>query len=121
MLLAASSPDVELRFKWMFGGIGVYAAGRMFCSLSNTGLALKYCGEDHPAFLKRKGAKPLRYEPGGPQSNSYVVVPNNVLKDRTVLRSRIARSVKLVKSEPAGKPPLKSGGIKAGEAGFQKA
>jgi TfoX/Sxy family transcriptional regulator of competence genes len=108
ILEAAAPADVALLSKPMFGGIGVYADGRMFCSLSDVGLALKFGGESHAALLKVKGAKPLQYEPDSPPSKSYVVVPDAMLKDRKTLGSWIAKSAAFVKSEPAKKPKRKS-------------
>lgn len=107
VLETAAPPDVELLFKPMFGGIGVYANGRMFCSLSDVGLALKFGGDEHEALLKIKGAKALQYEPSAPPSKSYIVVPDAVLKDRKTLRTWIAKSAAFVKSEPAKKPRAK--------------
>jgi TfoX/Sxy family transcriptional regulator of competence genes len=122
VLQAAAPSEIDLQFKSMFGGIGVYADGRMFCSLSDIGLALKFDGEEHAAFLKVKGAKPLQYEAEAPPSKSYIVVPAGVLKERTALRAWIARSVASVKSKPAKRPPPKSGKIMARPArgGFRK-
>lgn len=89
---ATASPERELLFRPMFGGIGVYSRGRMFCSLSDMGLALKLLGDEHAALLKVRGAKPLRYDTSMPPSKSYVVVPANMLKNRRLLGAWIARS-----------------------------
>ena len=101
---AAAPPDIELRFKPMFGGIGAYADGRMCMSLSDVGLALKLSDEDHARLLKLKGAKPLRYEPNSPPSKSYVVVPTAMLTDRKLLREWIGRSAAFAHAAPAKKP-----------------
>jgi TfoX/Sxy family transcriptional regulator of competence genes len=114
ILLAAAPPDIDLQSRPMFGGIGVYADGRMFCSLSNIGLALKIGGEGRDALLKVKGANALQYEPGAPPSKSYVVLPDSLTKDRATLRRWIVRSVEFVKSEPAKKRVPKPGRKKAG-------
>lgn len=107
-LEAAAPRAIELLSKPMFGGIGVYADGRMFCSLSNVGLALKLGGDAYAALLKVKGAKALQYEPNMPPSKSYVVVPDAMLKDRKTLGGWIAKSAAFVKSEPAKKPKKKA-------------
>lgn len=104
VLEASAPPDVELLSKPMFGGIVVYADGRMFCSLSNVGLALKFGGDEHAALLKTKGAKALQYEPSMPPSKNYIVVPDAVLNDRKALRTWIAKSAAFVKTKPARKP-----------------
>jgi TfoX/Sxy family transcriptional regulator of competence genes len=102
-LQAAAPTGIELLFKPMFGGIGVYADGRMFCSLSNVGLALKFGEADREALLKLKGAKPLQYEPNSPPSKSYVLVPKAMLKDRKTLQAWIGKSAAFVKAVPAKK------------------
>jgi TfoX/Sxy family transcriptional regulator of competence genes len=99
-LEAAAPPEIELRFKPMFGGIGAYADGRMFASLSDVGLALKFGEPDRTELLKLKGAKPLQYEPNAPPSKSYVVVPDSMLVDRQLLRSWIETSAAFVKTAP---------------------
>jgi TfoX/Sxy family transcriptional regulator of competence genes len=106
-LEAAAPANIELLAKPMFGGIGVYADGRMFCSLSNVGLALKFGADERDMLLKVKGAKALQYEPSMPPSKSYVVVPDAMLKDKKVLGGWIAKSAAFVKSEPAKKPKKK--------------
>ena len=100
---ACASPELELMFRPMFGGIGVYARGRMFCSLSDVGLALKLAGADRDELLKLRGAKALQYEPSMPPSKTYVVVPSTMLKDRALLRNWLARCAAAVKLAPARK------------------
>jgi TfoX/Sxy family transcriptional regulator of competence genes len=88
----------------MFGGISVYADGRMCISLSDVGLALKLGEADRAELLKLKGAKPLQYEPDSPPSKSYVVVPGSMLTDRAELGRWIAISAAFVHAAPAKKP-----------------
>jgi TfoX/Sxy family transcriptional regulator of competence genes len=90
---AASPPDLELGFRPMFGGIMGYAAGQVFASLSNMGLALKMTGADHAALSEVPGVKPLRYEPDDPPSKTYLLLPGAMLSDPDSLRSWMARSV----------------------------
>ena len=100
-LVAAAAPiGVELRFKPMFGGIGVYADGRMCMTLSDAGVALKLGGAARETLLRLPGAAPLRYDPDGPPSKSYVVVPSSILADRVLLRQWIGTSAAFVKSAP---------------------
>lgn len=107
-LQAAAPAGIALLFRPMFGGIGVYADGRMFCSLSNVGLALKFGETDREALLKVRGARPLQYEPDSPPSKSYVVVPDAMLKDKKALSGWVAKSAAFVKSQPAKKPKKKT-------------
>ena len=101
---AAAPLELELRFKPMFGGIGAYANGRMFMSLSDVGLALELGEEECAQLLKVRGAKPLQYEPNSPPSKSYVVVPDKMLADRKLLRAWIAASAAFAKSTRANRP-----------------
>jgi TfoX/Sxy family transcriptional regulator of competence genes len=98
---AAAPPDLELAFRPMFGGVMGYAAGKVFASLSDVGLALKLSGADREALLATPGAKPLRYEPDQPPSKSYVVVPEAMLSDPGHLRLWIVRSVAGLAPKPA--------------------
>src|SRR5436309_8093082 len=109
-LESAAPPEIELRFKPMFGGIGGYADGRMFASLSDVGLALKLGEADRDALLKLKGAKPLQYAPDVPPSKPYVVVPETMLSDRHALRSWIAKSAAFVKTAVKKKPAARKAG-----------
>jgi len=101
---AAAPMELELRFRPMFGGIGVYADGRMFLSLNEVGLALKLGEPERAKLLKIPGAKPLQYEPNSPPSKSYVVVPDKMLADRKLLRAWIAASAAFAKSTRANRP-----------------
>lgn len=95
----AAPLDIDLRFKPMFGGIGAYAFGRMFMSLSDVGLALKLGEAERQELLRLKGAKPLQYEPDAPPSKSYVVVPDTMLSDLKTLQSWIAKSSACVRTQ----------------------
>jgi TfoX/Sxy family transcriptional regulator of competence genes len=90
---AAAPPDLELRFRPMFGGIMAYANDKPLASLSNVGLAVKAPPALMAEFLSEPGAVPLRYEPDAPVSKSYVVAPPAVLADREALRDWIVRAV----------------------------
>ena len=102
---AASPPDIELRFRPMFGGIMGYSAGQVFASLSNVGLALKMTGADHLALSELPDVKPLRYEPDDPPSKSYLLLPDAMLSDPGSLQLWIARSAAGLK--PTTKKPRK--------------
>ncbi len=107
-LLQAASPELELSFRSMFGGIMAYAGGRAFASLSDVGLAFKLAGADHAALSAKAGAAPLRYAPNQPASKSYVVVPDAMLSDPATLGAWAARSVAGLKpAAKATKPVVK--------------
>ena len=104
-VMEAASPDLELGFRPMFGGIFGYAAGQAFASLSNVGLALKMTGADHAALSEVPDVKPLRYEPNDPPSKSYLLLPDAMLSNPASLRLWIERSAAGLK--PANKKPRK--------------
>lgn len=98
VLQSAAPPDLELRFRPMFGGILAYLDGKPLASLSNVGLALKLAGADHAALMALPGAAPLKYEPNSPPSKSYVTVPEAMLDDHAALRPWIVHAAEGLKS-----------------------
>lgn len=86
-------PPPPLRFRAMFGGVGVYADGPMFGSLSGAGLALKLPSNDRQELSNRFGAVPLQYRPGAPVSKSKVVIPDAVRTDPAQLGTWLAHSI----------------------------
>jgi len=104
---AAAPPDLELTFRPMFGGIIAYAQGKPLASLSNVGLALKAPPALMAEFLEAPGAAPLRYEPNGPASKSYVVVSPTVMADRDALRGWIVKSAVALAASPVRKAKAK--------------
>lgn len=106
ILEAAAPPDMELRFKAMFGGIMGYAAEKPFASLSDVGLALKLeTAADHEALMAVAGAKALQYDASQPISKTYVVVPEAMLTDKAELRAWVVKTVAGLK---AAKPKKKT-------------
>ena len=95
--------DMELTFKPMFGGTCAYVQGRVFASLSDVGLALKLPPDAQAALLKEPDAKRLRYEPGAPESKTYVVVPPEINADPEALANWVAQSMEYALSLPAPK------------------
>jgi len=98
--MLAAAPDIEMSFRKMFGGIMGYAAGVVFASLSDVGLALKFAGGERDRALALPGAVPLRYEPDAPPSESYVVMPALVVDDAAALHDWISVSVAGLKPKP---------------------
>lgn len=90
--MLAAAPDIDLSFRKMFGGIMGYAAGIVFASLSNVGLAFKFTPAERDRALALPGAKPLQYEPDAPLSKTYVVLPLTVIEDGAALHDWIVAS-----------------------------
>jgi TfoX/Sxy family transcriptional regulator of competence genes len=100
ILEAAAPPDLELRFKAMFGGILGYANEKPFASLSDVGLAFKLeNASDHQALMDIPGAKALQYDASQPVSKTYVVVPEAMLEDKDTLRAWVVRAVAGLKAK----------------------
>jgi len=115
----ALDPPPVLRFRSMFGGVGVYADGPMFASLSGAGLALKLPPADRQELIDRFGAVPLRYRPEGPVSKSKVVIPAALRNDPDRLARWVARSIAYAAAAaPAGpvrdRPVLGAPGARSG-------
>lgn len=99
----AVAPDLELTFRAMFGGAGVYAYGQMFASLSGVGLALKLSAETQTEFLKVEGAKRLQYDPSMPPSKQYILVPSSYLSKPKTLGKWVKASLEYVSTLPEKK------------------
>ncbi|MDQ3044565.1 MAG: TfoX/Sxy family protein [Chloroflexota bacterium] len=97
-------PDIDLRFRPMFGGLGVYANERMFASISNIGLALKLPPEPRADLLREPGAKPLQYAENAPVSKESVIVPAAIRADPAHLAKWATLSIEYTASLPAPKP-----------------
>lgn len=93
ILTGAASPELDVAFRPMFGGIMAYADGKPFASLSDVGLGLKFAGSERDSLLEMPGAAPLRYGPDQPPSKSYVLVPEAMLADLDQLRLWVVRCV----------------------------
>lgn len=113
----ALPPDEEPSFRHMFGGMGVYARGRMFASLSDAGLALKLGTEDQTKLLEEEGARRLQYEEDGPVSKTYVVVPMAVAESPGSLGPWVLRSIQHTASLPAQKGKRKGSRRDRGDRG----
>lgn len=98
-----AAPELELRFRAMFGGAGAYAFEQMFASLSDVGLALKLAPEAQEKLLKLEGAKRLQYDDSMPPSKSSIVVPPKVCADAKQLAVWVGESLEYVSKLPAKK------------------
>lgn len=98
-LLSASADGLDLSFRPMFGGVMDYLGGKPFASLSDRGLALKLGSADRDALFAL-GGEPLRYEPDGPPSRSYGLLPPALL-NVDALHGWVERSAAHVAALPA--------------------
>lgn len=97
----AAPPQLEVRFKPMFGGIMAYVFDKPCASLFDDGLALKMpAAVDRAALLAVPGARMLRYAADQPLSKTYVVVPDAMLNDPETLGGWIVRAAAGLKAKP---------------------
>lgn len=90
-------PGLDLEFRAMFGGIGVFTRGRMTAVVSSSGeVALKLSEEDREVFLRLDGSSPWEI------SRQYIVVPPSLLKPEA-LRPWLARSTAYAQTLPLPK------------------
>ena len=101
----AAPPELEVRFKPMFGGILAYVFDKPCGALFDGGLGLKFPGAAVRAeLLAVPGARPLRYAADQPVSKTYVTVPDAMLDDPQTLGVWIARSAAEVRGRKAAPP-----------------
>jgi DNA transformation protein and related proteins len=89
---AQLSQLVALTDRAMFGGVGVYADGRIIGLLSDETLYLKADDESREAFLAA-GSFPFAPNGMGGQVMSYYAIPRAVLDDIEALRPWAERAV----------------------------
>lgn len=100
-LLDELSPDLAIECKHFFGGAAAYSGGKIFMSWSAVGLALKLPAETR-IRLFQDGATALRYFPKGPVKKDYVVLPEDLARDKAALAPLIAKSVEFSRNPPDG-------------------
>ena len=103
---AALSASIEC--KHFFSGAAAYVDGRIFVTMTPTGLALKVRPSDRAALLER-GATPLRYFPKAPLKKDYVVIPESITDDEAALREWIDASIEFCRSLPLPRKSPRAG------------
>ena len=79
--------------KHFFSGAAAYVEGRIFMSLTPTGLALKLPPARREALLAA-GGRPLRYFPKAPIKTDYVLLAEETAKDDRALAPLIAEGLR---------------------------
>jgi TfoX/Sxy family transcriptional regulator of competence genes len=106
--ITAPPEALDLVFRPMFGGIGVYARGRFFASISGVGLALKLPADQQEALLSQEpDARRLQYAPDAPVSKEYIVVPAYFIDNSTLLEAWVENSIDYVLTLPVKKSKKK--------------
>jgi len=75
----------DLKFRPMFGGLGIYAEGFFFALADDDVLYLKVDDENRPAF-EGQGMRAFQPFPDRPATMQYYEIPAAVLEEREVLR-----------------------------------
>jgi DNA transformation protein len=77
---------VQVEWKRMFGGVGLYA-GELFFALIDDDIVYFKIGDQNRADFERAGSRPFRpYGADGPASANYFELPVDVLEDVDALR-----------------------------------
>ena len=95
-----ANSDAELTFRAMFGGIGGYADGRVFACIWQDGIGLKLSDEHQEALLDVDGAKRLQFDSSMPPSKHYIMVPEALLPNTSLLGDWVAKSIAYVQTLP---------------------
>lgn len=90
-------PGVAIECKHFFGGAAAYVGGRIFMSLTPTGLALKLPQEARTQLMEA-GGEPLRYFGKGPIKKEYAVLPEKLARDADALAPWIEASIRYVRA-----------------------
>lgn len=96
-------PDTELQFHSMFGGMAVYARGRVFALFIGEYIALKLSDEDGEELLKKRGTERLQLGERGMITKHYIVVPQTWRTKPETLAPWIERSLKFTATLPPPK------------------
>ncbi len=96
---SAIPENVTIDCNRFFSGAAAYANGRIFMSLSPSGLALKLAEGDRDALFS-EGGTPLRYFPKAPIKKAYGVVPEKLAGDIEALKPWVKSSLAYVLTLP---------------------
>ncbi len=98
-LLRDASMDADIDCRHFFSGAAAYVDGRIFMTLTPTGLALKLPKLSRTKLLGM-GGEPLRYFPNAPVKQDYVVVPPDIAENRKALAKWIIESIRYARTLP---------------------
>jgi TfoX/Sxy family transcriptional regulator of competence genes len=91
-------PEIELSFRHMFGALGAYARGRIFCFVTSEGLAVKL--DDYGQGELRETAPEARTLSW---TTKYLIAPPAIVDDPSQLGDWLGRSIEYVLSLPVEK------------------
>ena len=95
--------NVEPEFRHFFSGAAAYVGGRIFMTLTPSGLALKL-SPDSRQRLMHEGGQPLRYFSNGPIKKDYGVFPDDMRNDIARLLPWVSESIEYVSTLPPPRP-----------------
>lgn len=87
-------PSVDdLECKHLFSGAAVYVNGKIFCSHTPVGIAVKLPEDEIVNLIASKRGTELRYFPRAPIKKDYVVLGSQIVKNLDELYYWIGRAV----------------------------
>ena len=99
-LLEKVDPNIikkyKIKFKNVFGAIGVYVDSRIFISCGKFGVALKLPSKTLENLLNKKEAKHLKYFVNGHIKKEYAVLSKQIIEDTRQLRKLVDESIQYV-------------------------
>lgn len=97
--------EIDLNFKFMFGGMGAFARGRMFAAILGEDVALKL-PPDAVNDAASEGAKQWVYAESGKEMpmSTYMVMPREIVEDVEQCAYWMKLAIDYVMAQPAKKP-----------------
>lgn len=86
----------RLEFKNVFGAVGGYVNGRIFCSWGKFGFAIRLPPETLGALFREKEAKHLKYFSSVHIKREYAVLPVRILGDKGRMKELLDESIRYV-------------------------
>lgn len=105
--LEAATPyppeEIDLNFKFMFGGMGAYAKGKMFAAIMGEDVAFKL-PPDAVEDAKSEGGKQWVYTDKsgkGVSMSTYIIMPKDIVQDADKCNYWMQLAVDYVAAQPA--------------------
>ncbi|MBK8022635.1 MAG: TfoX/Sxy family protein [Chloroflexi bacterium] len=96
--------EIDLNFKYMFGGMGAFARGKMFAALLGEDVAFKL-PPDQVDDARSEGGKPWVYEDKGKEMamSTYMIMPRAIVTDPEKCSYWMQLAIEYVVAQPAKK------------------
>ena len=91
----------QIGFKNVFGAVGGYVNGRIFCSCGKFGFALRLPPETLSALFRGNEAKHLKYFPNGHIKREYAVLSVRIRENKNRMKKLLNESTQYALSTPS--------------------